>query len=81
MRKATSRPLVFRQDADANIPTTPSPLRGKNDRCLTAIGNRAGHLQKGTVCKILYKLLRDGACTGDLDPARLAASPLLFAEA
>ena len=31
---------------------------------------QTGHLQKGAVCKIKYKLLHGKrACTGDLDPA------------
>src|ERR1700730_10987444 len=36
---------------------TPSPLRGKKRSLPDHHQQRTGHLQKGTVCKIKYKLL------------------------
>src|SRR5258708_38698139 len=37
---------------------TPSPLRGKKRSLPDHHQQRTGHLQKGTVCKIKYKLLQ-----------------------
>src|ERR1700730_1185071 len=37
---------------------TPSPLRGKKRSLPDHHQQRPGHLQKGTVCKIKYKLLQ-----------------------
>src|ERR1700732_4593165 len=39
---------------------TPSPLRGKKRSLPDHHQQRTGHLQKGTVCKIKYKLLHLG---------------------
>src|ERR1700724_960325 len=38
--------------------STPSPLRGKKRSLPDHHQQRTGHLQKGTVCKIKYKLLQ-----------------------
>src|ERR1700732_84797 len=38
---------------------TPSPLRGKKRSLPDHHQQRTGHLQKGTVCKIKYKLLQE----------------------
>src|ERR1700724_413325 len=40
---------------------TPSPLRGKKRSLPDHHQQRTGHLQKGTVCKIKYKLLQRSA--------------------
>src|ERR1700730_5307031 len=41
---------------------TPSPLRGKKRSLPDHHQQRTGHLQKGTVCKIKYKLLHNSPC-------------------
>ncbi len=38
---------------------TPSHCEGKNDRGLNIITQRTDHLQKGTVCKIKFKVLHE----------------------
>src|ERR1700724_1177698 len=43
---------------------TPSPLRGKKRSLPDHHQQRTGHLQKGTVCKIKYKLLQLGRARG-----------------
>src|SRR6202047_4124171 len=45
---------------------TPSPLRGKKRSLPDHHQQRTGHLQKGTVCKIKYKLLQPTLAAGDL---------------
>ena len=55
--EATSRPLVFRQDADANIPWRHPYREGENDRRLSDSRQTKPTSQKGAVCKIKYKLL------------------------
>src|SRR3984893_6771410 len=55
---------------------TPSPLRGKKRSLPDHHQQRTGHLQKGTVCKIKYKLLqRTRAALGpDPGPRALLAN-------
>src|ERR1700730_15972956 len=58
---------------------TPSPLRGKKRSLPDHHQQRTGHLQKGTVCKIKYKLLhfrprgstRRRSSTGQLQEAKM----------
>src|ERR1700730_4287370 len=44
--KTASRPLVFRQDADPNMPGRHPHCEGKNDRCLTTISSEPATSKK-----------------------------------
>src|SRR3977135_150766 len=59
-RKGGIKPAGVSATRLRNPPLTPSQLRGKKRSLPDHHQQQTGHLQKGTVCKIKYKLLHLG---------------------
>src|ERR1700730_12056336 len=61
---AASRPLVFRQAADANIPGRHPHCEGKNDRCLTTISSEPATSKKAPSVRSSTSYYRSACLAG-----------------